>query len=84
MVKRIKSFFNIHGHKKACNIKTTANFNYARNQSTTFSNKSVFYTKAICCEEIKVGKAVFNLFEIALDKIFILIFNKEIGLQFFL
>ena len=45
---------------------------------------NLFFTKAICCEEIKVGKAVFNLFEIALDKIFILIFNKEIGLQIFL
>ena len=86
MVNRIKSFFNIHGYKKVCNIEITANFNYFRNQSTTFFNKSDFYIKNyfrhfLLCN---VGKVVFNLFETALDKIFVSTFNKEISLQFFI
>ena len=63
MVKRIKSFFNIHSYKKNCNIELTANFTYVRNYSTTLSYK------------INVGGTVFNLFEIALDKIFVSKFN---------
>ena len=43
---------------------------------------NLFFTEAVCCEEINVGKTVFNLFEIALDKISVSIFNKEIDLQF--
>ena len=39
---------------------------------------------AVCCEEINVDKALFNLLEIALGKIFVSTFNKEIGLQFFM
>ena len=66
MVKRIKTFFNAHGYQKACNIETTANFNYVTNQSPTFSNNLFF---AVCCEEINVDKALFNLLEIALGKI---------------
>ena len=81
MVKRIKTFFNVHGYQKACNIETTANFNYVTNQSPTFSNNLFF---AVCCEEINVDKALFNLLETALGKIFVSTFNKEIGLQFFM
>ena len=43
---------------------------------------NLFFTEAVCCEEINVGKTAFNLFEIALDKIFVSTFNKEIDLQF--
>ena len=45
---------------------------------------NLFFTDAVCFEEIDVSKAVFNLFKIALDKIFVSTFNKEIGLQFFM
>ena len=43
---------------------------------------NLFFKKAVCCEEINVGKTAFNFFETALDKIFVSTFNKEIGLQF--
>ena len=29
-----------------------------------------FFTKAVCCEEINVGKTFFNFFELALEKTF--------------
>ena len=45
---------------------------------------NLFFTSAVCFEKINVGKTVFNLFEITLDKIFVSTFNKEIGLQFFM
>ena len=37
---------------------------------------NLFFTLTVCCEEINVGKTVFNLFEIALDKIFVSTFTK--------
>ena len=67
--------FNIHSHKKTCDIKPTTNFDYLRNQFPTFSSKSVFYI--VVCEEFNVDKTVFNLFEIALDKFFVSTFNKD-------
>ena len=44
---------------------------------------NLFFTEAVCCGQINVGKTAFNLFEIALGKVFVSTFNNEIGLQFF-
>ena len=48
------------------------------------STINLFFTSAVCFEKISVGKTVFNLFEITLDKFFVSTFNKEIGFQFFM
>ena len=46
---------------------------------------NLFFSKAVFCEEINVGKTkVFTLFENALDNIFVSTFNKEFILQFFM
>ena len=45
-------------------------------------NIPFYHTILVCREEIDFGKTAFNLFEIALDKIFVSTFNKENGLQF--
>ena len=43
---------------------------------------NLFFTSAVCYEEINVGKTVFNFLEI--EKNFVSVFKKGIGLQFFI
>ena len=44
----------------------------------------LFLTYAVCCEEIKFGTIFLSFSERAFDVIFKSIFNKEMGVQFFM
>ena len=73
-----QKLFNIHSYWKLFNIKSITDFNYVRNQPTTFPNKSFFSHKQFVARKLM-------LFETALDNIFVSTFNKEIegiGQQF--
>ena len=45
--------------------------------NTPLSPINLFFTQAVSCEENNVGKTVFNLMEMALEKIFVSKFHKE-------